>query len=229
MISPSFAHSSGVVRMSVTWRVVDVDVAVLEASPGAVSRGPKLTMSRAPSETTWGMPACRPQHRGAPGRRGRTPPTSSSHHSVVVRSHYAAEIAVSDQRFEGPAAAADGVEDEHLVARPASIRLAETVDARRGDAEHRGADERLVRDLRHVLLDHAGHGARRRWRRCGGERRLSPETSTTECIMVMSLHADVRGRRCPMAIVETMQLGHAHREGLHGRRCRWKCHRSRPD
>ena len=52
---------------------------------GTVSRGPKLTMSSAPSETTCGMPE-RPAAVSRSGPALSTPPTSSSHSSVVVTS-----------------------------------------------------------------------------------------------------------------------------------------------
>ena len=57
----------------------------LSNSAGRVSRGPKLTMSRAPSETICGTPA-RAAASSRSGPADRTPPTSSSHHSVVVTS-----------------------------------------------------------------------------------------------------------------------------------------------
>ena len=52
---------------------------------GTVSRGPKLTMSSAPSETTWGTPAA-PAASSRSGPAESTPPTSSSASSVVVAS-----------------------------------------------------------------------------------------------------------------------------------------------
>ena len=50
-----------------------------------MSRGPKLTMSSAPSDTTCGTPAA-PAASSRSGPAERTPPTSSSASSVVVAS-----------------------------------------------------------------------------------------------------------------------------------------------
>ena len=60
---PSSRHSSGVVRISVTVGLWTYRVR-LSKRGGTVSRGPKLTMSSAPSDTT-----C-----GTPGRAGRRQP-----------------------------------------------------------------------------------------------------------------------------------------------------------
>ena len=108
------AHSSGVVRISVTVGVVYVQV----ASPnrcGTVSRGPKLTMSRAPSETTCGSP-CPPAASRRSGPAERTPPTSSSASSVVVEVEHAGEGAGAGERLHRLPARARRVEHEHLVA-----------------------------------------------------------------------------------------------------------------
>ena len=55
MIRPSSAHSSGVVRISVTDGLCTYRLRSSNCG-GTVSRAPKLTMSSAPSETTWGRP-----------------------------------------------------------------------------------------------------------------------------------------------------------------------------
>ena len=52
---------------------------------GSVSRAPKLTMSSAPTDTTCGMPS-RPAISSRSGPADSTPPTRSSHSSVVVAS-----------------------------------------------------------------------------------------------------------------------------------------------
>ena len=48
-------------------------------------RAPKLTMSSAPTDTTWGTPS-RPAISSRSGPAESTPPTRSSHSSVVVTS-----------------------------------------------------------------------------------------------------------------------------------------------
>ena len=82
---------------------------------GTVSRGPKLTMSSAPSDTTCGRPAA-PAASSRSGPAESTPPTSSSASSVVVTSSDAGEEAVLDERLHRLPAGAGRVEDEHLVA-----------------------------------------------------------------------------------------------------------------
>src|SRR5215208_466357 len=82
MRRPSSAHSSGVVRISVTVGLCTYRFRVSNFG-GTVSRGPKLTMSSAPSETTCGTPAAPAASRRS-GPADSTPPTSSSASSVVV-------------------------------------------------------------------------------------------------------------------------------------------------
>ena len=79
---PSSAHSSFVVRISV---IVGLCTYRFRSSNcgGTVSRAPKLTMSSAPSETTCGSPAA-PAASSRSGPAESTPPTRSSHSSVVV-------------------------------------------------------------------------------------------------------------------------------------------------
>ena len=84
MSAPMTAFSSGVVRMRVTlalclwsWRA--------RYFSGTVSRPKKLTMSQAPTLTTWGMPRS-PAARRRSGPADSSPPTNSSASSVVVMS-----------------------------------------------------------------------------------------------------------------------------------------------
>jgi len=80
-----------------------------------------------------------------------------------------------------------------------------TVDARRRDAEHRGADEPLVLGLRHSLLDHAADGPGGVGEDAAGQA-VEPDTSTTEYIIVMSL-TPTYGPTSPEAMVDTINLG----------------------
>ena len=95
-------------------RVVDVQFAVRERS-GTVSRAPKLTMSSAPSETTWGTPAAPAASRRS-GPAESTPPTRSSASSVVVRSSTPARKPPSLSPSIACPPGARGVKDQHLVA-----------------------------------------------------------------------------------------------------------------
>ena len=78
---PSSAHSSGVVRISVTVGLCTYRFRERNCS-GTVSIGPKFTMSSAPSETTCGTPSS-PATSSRFGWAASTPPTSSSQSSVV--------------------------------------------------------------------------------------------------------------------------------------------------
>ena len=81
---PSSTISSLVVRISVTDGLCTYRLRSSNCG-GTVARAPKLTMSSAPSDTTWGRPS-RPAASSRSGPADSTPPTSSSHSSVVVMS-----------------------------------------------------------------------------------------------------------------------------------------------
>ncbi|PIL25875.1 hypothetical protein GSI_11628 [Ganoderma sinense ZZ0214-1] len=86
MILPSCAHSSGLVRMSDTQGLCAYSLLPCSFHfSGTVSIGPKFTISSAPSDTTCGTPL-RAAASSRCGPAVRTPPTSSSASSVVVRS-----------------------------------------------------------------------------------------------------------------------------------------------
>ncbi|CAA9571499.1 MAG: hypothetical protein AVDCRST_MAG87-2459 [uncultured Thermomicrobiales bacterium] len=82
MIRPSAAFSSVVVRIRVTEALWRKSLRSRNRS-GTDSTGPKLTMSSAPSETTWGSPSAPATWRRS-GPEGSTPPTRVSASSVVV-------------------------------------------------------------------------------------------------------------------------------------------------
>ncbi|HVK02569.1 MAG TPA: hypothetical protein VM490_03790, partial [Armatimonadaceae bacterium] len=82
----------------------------------------------------------------------------------------AGEEAALDERLHRLPARARGVEDEHLVT-PLLERLARPRHARRGDAEHRGADQRLLLAEVHLgRLHHARHRGRRVGEDAAGDR-----------------------------------------------------------
>ena len=86
MILPSCVHSPGDVRISVTLGLCLYSfLPCFFHSFGTVSIDPKFTMSSAPSETICGTPLLAAASSRC-GPAGRTPPTSSSASSVVVRS-----------------------------------------------------------------------------------------------------------------------------------------------
>ena len=106
------------------------------------------------------------------------------------------------------------MEDEHLVAVCLHPRP-DPVDARRRDAEHRGADERLVLGLRHRLLDHAADGPGGVGEDAAGQA-VEPghvdDGVHHRDVLDADVWADVaRGHG------GHDELGHAHRERLHGR------------
>ena len=91
--SPMRAFSSAVVRIRVTWGLCSTKRRLRYRS-GTVSRGPKFTMSSAPTEPTQGIRV----RMNAPKRSSsaaRTPPIIMSQISVVVRSTAAARRPLS--------------------------------------------------------------------------------------------------------------------------------------
>ena len=91
--SPMRAFSSAVVRIRVTWGLCSTKRRLRYRS-GTVSRGPKFTMSRAPTEPTQGIRV----RMNAPKRSSsaaRIPPIIMSQISVVVRSTAAARRPLS--------------------------------------------------------------------------------------------------------------------------------------
>ena len=137
---PSSAHSSGVVRISVTdalwrWNRRRANWA------GTVSSGPKFTMSSAPTRHDLGN-----AHRRRPGQPlgpGREHATDELVRELRRRHvEDAVDPALADELLERPAAGAGHVEDQRLealgVEEPPGLR-----HAGRRDPEHAGADDLL--------------------------------------------------------------------------------------
>ena len=136
------AHSSGVVRISVTVALWTYRLRSRNRS-GTVSSGPKFTMSSAPSETTCGMPGR--AGRLEPVRPGREHPADQLVGQLGRRHvEHAGEVAVVERAPPSPGRRSRRVEDEHLVAELLEP-LARARSRRRRHAEHRGGDERLAR------------------------------------------------------------------------------------
>ena len=139
--SPSLAFSSGVVRISVTLALWTWNLRSANFS-GTVSRGPKLTMSSAPTRDD-----LRNAHLGGGGQAVWAGGEDAADQLVGQLGRgdveHAGDQAVADQRFHRLAAVAGGVKDEHFVA-GVFEDLAGVLDAGRGDAEHRGGDEGAV-------------------------------------------------------------------------------------
>ena len=149
-----------------------------------MSRGPKLTMSSAPSETT-----C-----GTPGRAGGLQPVGAGREHAADelvgelgrrRVEHAGEEAVADERLHRLAARSGRVEDEHLV--PELLEpLPRARHARRRDAEHRRRRRAASPPAPAPSPAPCPRSRRAAFAMIRAETRLTPEMSTTEYIIVTS-------------------------------------------